>query len=368
MKTVIAIVLTVMFYLPARAQMDLPPEGFNPRATICEEVGITNITIKYSRPGIKGREGKIWGGVVPYGFGAFNFITQGMSSPWRAGANEATLISFEHAVKVEGHHLPAGSYALFMAMTKDNATLIFSRQTDAWGSFYYTPEYDVLRVQVKTTVLNDPVEWLRYEFIEHQEKRCVIALSWEKRSVPFSVEVDVENLVLDRIRAEFTGVKGFISANKLQASRYCFNKNIHLEEALMWAQSAVTGKPFGQSGFDAYENLASGYEKLNRAPQADSVMQEGLAIANVTQFTGYGRKLIAKKRPAQALEIMRAAQKKFGNIYPVNNGLCYAYSALGNYTQALLHAQQALVQAPAPAIPKVKENINKLQVGIDINL
>lgn len=368
MKTTIAVVCTVIFHLTALAQMDLPPEGFNPRATVSEEVGITNMTIKYSRPGVKGREGQIWGGLVANGFSSFNFVTNRMSSPWRAGANEATIISFEHDVKVAGKPLPAGSYALFMALAGDSATLIFSHQTDAWGSFYYNPEQDALRVNVKTIALKQSVEWLKYEFIEHYENSCVIALNWEKLSVPFKVDVEVEQIVLDRIRAEFTGVKGFISANKLQASRYCLNKNIHLEEALSWAQSAVTGKPFGQSGFDAYTNLATGYEKLDRLAQADSVMQEGLAIANVNQFTGYGRKLLSKKRHTQALEVMLAAQKKFGAGYPVNNGLSYAYSAMGNYAKALEFAQHALAQAPPSSVPKIKENITKLQAGIDINL
>jgi hypothetical protein len=81
-----------------------------------------------------------------------------MTSPWRAGANEATTISFEHDVKVEGKDLKAGTYALFMAMG-DSVTLIFSNQKDAWGSFYYRPEEDVLRVKVKPAILDKGVEW-----------------------------------------------------------------------------------------------------------------------------------------------------------------------------------------------------------------
>lgn len=352
----------------ATAQMDLPPVGNNPRATISEEVGITSITIRYSRPGVKGREGKIWGGVVANGFGAFNFLTGKMTSPWRAGANEATVISFEHDVKVEGKDLKAGAYALFMAMGDDNVTLIFSKQTEAWGSFYYRPEDDVLRVNVKPATLDKPVEWLKYEFIDHQENSCVIAMQWEKRSVPFRVEVDVDSIVLNRLRAEFTGVKGFISADLLQASMYYFDKNINMEEALGWAQRAVTGRPFGQTGFDAYENLATGYEKLNRLPEADSVMKEGLAIANITQYIAYGRSLIAKNRKDRALEIMLAARAKFGDVYAVNHGLSYAYSAKGEFGKALETANKALVQAPTPqAKATINTNIGKLRDRKDIN-
>jgi tetratricopeptide (TPR) repeat protein len=350
------------------AQMDIPSVGFNPRATISEEVGITGITIKYSRPGVKGREGKIWGSVVPNGFATFSFVSGTMSSPWRAGANEATIISFEHDVKVEGEELKAGAYALFMAMGTDSALLIFSKQTDAWGSFYYKQSEDVLRLKVKTTTLDKSVEWLKYEFVEHKKESCVIAMQWEKLSVPFKVEVDVDNIVLARMRSEFTGVKSFVSANRLQASMYCFDRNINMEEALSWAQSAVTGKPFGQSGFDAYENLANGYEKLNRLPQADSVMNEGLSIANLNQYINHGRKLIAKKRNDRALEVMLGAQKKFGDVYAVNNGLAYAYSAKGDHSKALLFANKALVQTSSPQQKNmVTANIEKLKARQDIN-
>src|SRR4026209_264631 len=242
MRKLLFMGITLALFLDADAQLDLPPIGGNPRAMISEEVGITSITIKYSRPGVKGREGKIWGGLVANGFGALSFITGTMSSPWRAGANEATLISFEHDVKIEGKDLKAGSYALFMAMNPDSVLLIFSKQTDAWGSFYYKQSEDVLRVKVKPATLDKSVEWLKYEFIDHKKESCVIAMQWEKLSVPFRVDVDIDNIVLTRMRAEFTGVKSFISANRVQASMYCFDRNINMEEALSWAQSAVTGR------------------------------------------------------------------------------------------------------------------------------
>ena len=102
----------------AIAQLDLPPGGGNPRATISEEVGITSITIKYSRPDVNKREGKIWGdgNVVTYGFSTQSFITNKNTAPWRAGANENTIITFEHDVKVEGQSIKAGTYGLFMAV------------------------------------------------------------------------------------------------------------------------------------------------------------------------------------------------------------------------------------------------------------
>lgn len=350
------------------AQMDIPAEGGNVRAMISEEVGITSITIKYSRPGVKGREGKIWGTVVPMGFGTFNALTGSQSSPWRAGANEATMISFEHDVKLEGKDVKAGSYAIFMAMGTDSVTLILSKQAEAWGSFYYKEEDDVLRVKLKPVVLQQSVERLKYEFADHRENSCVITMQWEKLSVPFKVEVDVDNIVIARLREQMTGVKGFIGANMIHASRYFFMKNTHLEEALEWAQRAVTGKPMGQTGYDSYRNLAMGYEKLNRQPQADSVMNVGLTIANMNQHVGYGRTLLTQKRMDKALEILLAAKEKFGDVYLVNNGLAYAYSAKGDYKKALSYANKALAQAStSQAKSTISANIEKLKAGKDIN-
>jgi hypothetical protein len=119
------------------AQLDLPPSGGNPRATISEEVGITSITLTYCRPDVNKREGRIWGpgNVVTYGFSTSSFITNKETAPWRAGANDNTTITFEHDVKLEGKTVKAGTYGLFMAVWPDSATLILSNKSDAWGSF-----------------------------------------------------------------------------------------------------------------------------------------------------------------------------------------------------------------------------------------
>lgn len=349
------------------AQMDAPPGGNNPRAFVSEEVGITSIDIKYARPHVNGREGKIWGGLVGNGFSNMNLLTNKLSSPWRAGANEATIISFEHDVKVEGKELKAGTYALFMAMEKDNVTLVFSKQKDAWGSFYYKAEDDVLRINVKPVVLDKSVEWLKYEFIEHNEKYCVVAMQWEKLSIPFKVEVDVENIVITRFREEVIGPKGFLSANLIHASQYCFNKNINLEEALVWAQKAIVG-PFGQTGYMALRNLATGYEKLNRLPQADSVMNEALAMAKISEYITYEKILIAQKRTDRALDIMEMAKTKFGDVFAVNNGFVFAYSAKGDYAKAIEYATKALTQTTNKQTQAgLSEKIEQLKKGKDIN-
>src|SRR6187549_2896132 len=138
----------LMFQYLSMAQLTTLPDGGNKRAMVAERVGLTDITIRYNRPGVKGREGKIWGELVPYGFTDLGFGTS-KAAPWRAGANETTTIEFSTDVKIEGKDLPAGKYGFYVAVGKDESTLIFSKNTMAWGSFFYDPAEDVLRVTVK---------------------------------------------------------------------------------------------------------------------------------------------------------------------------------------------------------------------------
>jgi hypothetical protein len=349
--------------LGALAQMDLPPSGGNPRAKVTEEVGITDITIKYSRPDVNKREGKIWGEVVTPGFSTLNLNTNQNNMPWRAGANENTTLYFEHDVKVEGQPLKAGTYGLHMAVWPDSATVIFSNQTDAWGSFYYDAQYDALRVTVKPVALDKSVEHLKYEFTDHKEKSCVIALHWEKLSIPFKVEVDVENIVVARLREQVTSQRGFNQLNLVAAANYCLGKNINLTEALAWSQRAAGLKSFG-----TLNTLATAYTKNNKLPQADSAMNEALVFANPNQYMGYGRSLIAAKRLERALEIFSANQKKNGDVYAVNAGYMSYHSAKGDFAKALQYAEKAMAQAPNDAVKKQMEsNITKLKASKDIN-
>jgi hypothetical protein len=365
MKYIVSFLAIILFAATSFAQLDLPPSGGNPRATLTEEVGITSITLKYSRPDVNKREGKIWGdgNVVTYGFSTSSFITNKNTSPWRAGANENTTISFEHDVKVEGKNIKAGTYGLFMAIWPDSVTIIFSNQSDAWGSFYYEDKYDVLRVTVKPVMLDKSVEYLKYEFIDYKEKSCTIALMWEKLMVPFRIDVDVDNIVIARLREQVTGQKGFNQLNMMAAANYCLGKNINLEEALAWSQRAALLKTFA-----TLNTLGTAYTKLNRPKEADSVMTEALVYANPNQYMGYGRSLIALKRLDRAMEIFNANQQKNGDVYTVNAGFMSYYSAKGDYKKALDYANKALAQAPNEATKTtINGYIAKLKEGKDIN-
>src|SRR6476661_9185497 len=120
--------LLTALYLEAGAQITLTqlPSGGNKKAMVGERVGITDITIHYDRPGVKGREGKIWGELIPVGYIDPGFGSS-KSSPWRAGANENTTIEFSNDVTIEGQPIKAGRYGFFIAYDPNESTLIFSK-------------------------------------------------------------------------------------------------------------------------------------------------------------------------------------------------------------------------------------------------
>jgi tetratricopeptide (TPR) repeat protein len=244
----------------------------------------------------------------------------------------------------------------------DKATIIFSNQSEAWGSFYYDPKFDALRVDVKPVALDKSIEWLKYEFIEHREKYCVIALQWEKLSVPFRVDVDVDNIVMARLREQVTSGRGFNPILMQSAANFALNKNIYLEEALSWAQRAALTKTFS-----TLNALGTAYTKLNRLREADSTMNEALVFASPGQYLNLGRGLIQTKRLDRALEVFNANQKKNGDIFQVNAGFMSYYSAKGDFKKALEYANKALAQAPETAKATVNASIAKLKEGKDIN-
>src|SRR6201996_3250542 len=165
--------LQLVFTGLANAQLTTLPRGGNKKASVSEQIGITDVIIHYNRPGVKKREGHIWGELVPVGYTELGYGFKN-PAPWRAGANENTTIEFSTDVKVEGHDLPAGRYGFFVAYGPKECILIFSKNSTSWGNFFYDPAEDVLRVTVKPVALDKSVEWLEYKFAEQTPSGATI--------------------------------------------------------------------------------------------------------------------------------------------------------------------------------------------------
>lgn len=249
------------------------------KASLTQTIGVTDIAITYSRPGVKGR--KIWGEapaaaetsvkgeatlddqnarlkgapIVPYGH------------VWRSGANEATTFVVTDDVLINGQKLPAGNYSLHTIPAKDEWTIIFNSVANQWGSFTYDASKDVLRVKAKPQRVEENQEWLLYSIPVVTSNSATVVIRWEKVAVPFTVEVpNVEALWRAKVEAA-------IAANPTDwriplnvANAYAGDDK--WEEALKWADQSIKVK-------ETFQNLSAKANFLYSAGRKD----EALAVA-----------------------------------------------------------------------------------------
>ncbi len=157
------------------------------KASVTQRLGVdTDITIDYSRPGVKGR--KIWGELVPYGLAPGTEFSNEKPFPWRAGANENTTIELTKDILIEGKKLSAGKYGIHMIPSEKDWVIIFSTNNSAWGSFSYNREEDGLRVTV-TPVAVSHQEWLVFGFEDLAGTSAIAYLQWERLKVPFTIKL-----------------------------------------------------------------------------------------------------------------------------------------------------------------------------------
>ncbi len=347
----------------ANAQMNMPMGS--QKASVSQRVGITDITITYSRPSVNGRE--IWGALVPYGMNNLGFGTA-EESPWRAGANENTTIHFTDDVSIQGNNLPAGTYGLHMVIHEDGKVdIIFSNNSTAWGSYFYDPAEDALRVTVDSES-GPHTELLTFEFPKCDQTSATAVLKWAEKVIPFKIDVDVTNIVLAQVRKDLQGMKGFSDQNWNQAANWSMNNGGDLEEALAWSEASISA-PF--VGVDNYTNLqtkAQILNKMGKSEEADKVMESAMEKGTVFEVHNYGRQLIAQGEKEKALEVFKKNAKMHKDTWPVNYGLARGYSALGDYKKALQYLEKAYDLAPQQANKdRVQANMEKLKKGEDIN-
>jgi len=253
------------------------------KSTVMQTVGVTDITITYSRPGVKGR--KIWGDapaaaaagtatlddarerakdapIVPYGH------------VWRTGANEATTFTITDEVLINGQKLAAGTYSLHTIPGRDEWTVIFNSDAGQWGSFSYDEKKDVLRVKVKPQMVPDNQEWMQFSFPTVTPNSAQVVMRWEKVAVPFTVEVpNVEALMRQKVDAAIAANPADWRIPLQMANQYANDER--WDDALKWADQSIKVK-------ETYQNLAARAQLLYMAGRkaeamtvAESAIQRG---------------------------------------------------------------------------------------------
>ena len=371
-----ALVPLLLVNRPAFAAQGLtfPPNGENPQASVMQAIGPVRVTIDYSSPrvvrGSNDRRGKIWGELVPWGLSDLGL--NGCSQcPWRGGANENTTFTVTHAVKVQGQALPAGRYGLHLIPGQGEWTVIFSKDADSWGSYWYDAGQDALRVTTKAAK-SDYHEWLTYEFTTREPAKVTAALEWEELQIPFTISVDnVNELWVDDMRRDLRGWAGFYWQNWQQAANFCAQNKVDLPEGLKWAQRAVSD-PYsgGEENFTTLATLARLQDLNGQSAEAAKTFEKAIhhRTAGPLEIHLAARGLLADGKKEEALRVFQLNAKRYPDQWPVHMGLMRAYAATGDQKKALAEGKLALAQAPDEANRRNVEGlIKQLEAGKSIN-
>ena len=205
-------------------KIDFPAPS--PACALKQRVGLTDVTIDYSRPSARGR--KMLGGQNPYG------------EVWRTGANASTKLSFSTAVKLNGVAVPAGTYALYTIPGEREWTVIVDKDTSLWGAYDYDQKNDLVRFQAVPSIPSEPVETFTIEFGHIRDESAMLYLIWEKFRVPIKLEVSVVPEIVAQIDAAMAapGKKPYGPA-----AQFYLDHQLDLHKALGWVEAALAEKP-----------------------------------------------------------------------------------------------------------------------------
>jgi hypothetical protein len=328
------------------ALLNLPRDS--QRAMVMQRVGITDITINYHRPLVKGR--KIFGGLQPYG------------DVWRAGANENTTIQFTDDVMIDGKPLTKGVYGLHMIPAEGDWTVIFSKNSTSWGSFTYDQTEDALRLTVKPRPA-DLQEALVYNIDDVTGTSATITMRWEKIAVPIHVTVDTPAIVAASLRNQLRSRVKYEWAAWNEASNYLMDNKLSSEEALKDADESIQTE-------DHFENemtKARALEMLGKKDEALATRNKALAMGTQQQVHSYGRQLQQQKKYDEALEVFRNNIKRDPNSWVAHNELARLAVAKGDYDTAMKEMKMAESVAPEALKSQLNDIEKRLANKVDIN-
>jgi len=330
------------------------PRTPSPAAVASQTVGISTITVKYSRPSVKNR--KVWGELVPYGWNVQSF-GPGNSAPWRAGANENTTITFSHDAKVEGTNVPAGTYALFFVINQDNSgEVILSKNSRSWGSFFYNQAEDQLRAKIQIRDNSYTTELLSYDFINLTKNSAELALNWEKKQFPVKIEFAVDEIVMANAKEELRGTTGFNVQGPISAARYSLVNNIDLEQGLKWIDQAIATAP---NNFNALQVKSGILTKMGKTAEADKMMKDALAAAPEADINNYGYQLLGNGQHDKAIQILLTNTERFPKSANAWDSLGEAYATKGDKENAIKSFKKSLSLNPPAATKANSEKFLK---------
>lgn len=312
-----------LFFIEISAQQQLTIPQASQRAEVMQRIGLTDIKIIYHRPAVNSRE--IWGKLVPY------------NQIWRAGANENTTISFSDNVKINGETLPAGTYGLFMIPSENEWTIVFSKNNWSWGHFYYDESEDALRINANPETAEHK-EYLEYSFEDSPANSATLVMHWEKLKIPFQIEVDVHEIVINNFLKELDNIQGFFWQGWNQAASYALMNNVHLDEAMQWVEKSI-----GMNrNFTNLMTKSGLLEKNGNKAEAGKLKEEAMSIATEAEVNNYGYQLLFANRVDEAIEIFKKNVEDHPESWNVYDSLGEGYAVKGEKKLAKEYYSKAL--------------------------
>lgn len=247
---VLFLALTGAFTFNSAKAQELPQPS--PSAEITQMVGLSKVTIKYSRPSMKGR--KIFGELVPFG------------EMWRTGANAATIISFDDPLWISGKKVDAGSYSLYTMPNPTGWTVIINKNTGSWGTGGYNAADDIVRFNANPEPC-ETTETFTIDFSNLGDGTADINLYWENTKVTFAVKNDYKEKALANINDAIKDAESSFRTYE-GAAEYYLDNNLDLDQALTWAKKSV----------DMSEKFWNVYT-LSRVYAAKGMYKEAIASA-----------------------------------------------------------------------------------------
>lgn len=324
--------------LAVQAQVALPRTP-SPAATISQTIGISTVNVNYSRPKVNGRE--VWGKLVPFGWNVDPFGLRN-SAPWRAGANENTILTLSHPAKIEGQLVPAGSYGLFFVINADNSgEVVLSKEYQAWGSFFYDAKADQMKAKIQ---LRDAphTEALTYDFINLKKNGGELVLNWEKKQFPVKIEFAVDDIVMANAAQQLKGQTGFSPNGRISAANYALTNKVNQEQAIGWIDQVLVNN----KTFPAMNIKAGLLKQTGKTAEADKVMVDAMAIATEVELNAYGYQLIADGNMDKAVEVLAINTQRFPKSANAWDSLGEAQAMKGDKTNAIKNFKKSLSLNP----------------------
>ena len=260
--TTLVLIFSIACFVQAQ-ELPVP----SPYSEVMQRIGLTDVKIEYSRPGVKDRE--VFGGLEPFG------------QVWRTGANAATKITFSTDVKIMGQKVEAGTYSVVSVPGKEMWEVMLNSDLQVTENSH-EPDNDVLTVEVKAKKLERKVETMTFSFDNVKEDMALWTFAWDNMSWSIPIKVDAQKQAMDNIKAKINEIEGAYGVYNSSA-RYYLEHNGDLEQALAWSEKSVA---IAEKFWNVY-TLSRIQAAMENHKEAIKTAKRSLELANEANYQPY---------------------------------------------------------------------------------